>query len=113
MYIGKRLKMLREAKGLSQGDIERSSGLLRSYVSRVEGGYTAPSLLTLEKFAKALGVESYQLLFENHGQPPRPAHVSNQANRPKSLKRLIKMYQGMSSDDRRLLLALATKLARG
>ncbi|HEX5484169.1 MAG TPA: helix-turn-helix transcriptional regulator [Terriglobia bacterium] len=112
MHIGKRLKMLREAKGLSQGDIERGSGLLRSYVSRVEGGYTAPSLVTLDKFAKALGVEAYQLLFENHGQAPRPALIPNQANMTKSLKRLIKMYQGMPSDDRRLLLALAAKLAK-
>ncbi|MGB7590079.1 MAG: helix-turn-helix transcriptional regulator, partial [Terriglobia bacterium] len=50
MELGKRLRALREAKGLSQGDIERRSGLLRSYISRVEGGYTAPSLSTLEKF---------------------------------------------------------------
>ena len=54
MDIGKRLREIREAKGLSQADIEKRSGLLRSYVSRVEGGYTAPSLATLEKFAKAL-----------------------------------------------------------
>src|SRR5207249_5032426 len=53
----------------SQGDIERRSGLLRTYVSRVEGGYTGPSLPTLEKFARALGVEPYQLLFHNSGLP--------------------------------------------
>lgn len=112
MHIGKHLRMLRQAKGLSQGDIERNSGLLRSYISRVEGGYTSPSLLTLEKFAKALGVESYQLLFENHGQGPRSARLPNQATMSKSVKRLIKMYEGMSSNNRRLLLALATKLYR-
>jgi len=63
MDVGKRLRKIREAKGLSQTDIEKRSGLLRSYVSRVESGYTAPSLATLEKLAKALEVEPHQLLF--------------------------------------------------
>ncbi len=111
MYIGKRLRTLREAKGLSQGDIERRSGLLRSYISRVEGGYTAPSLVTLEKFAKALEVEAYQLLFPDHGQPKSP-EVPSQIARSKSLKRLSKLYEGMSSSDRRLLLTLAAKLSK-
>lgn len=111
MHIGKRLKMLREAKGLSQGDIERRSGLLRSYISRVEGGYTAPSLVTLEKFAKALGVESYQLLFVNHGRP-KIAKALNPIVTSKSLRKLIKLYEGMPSNHRRLLLAIATKLSK-
>ena len=71
MDVGKRIRKLREAKGLSQADIENRSGLLRSYVSRVEGGYTAPSLATLEKFAKALEVEPYQLLFDERNSPKR------------------------------------------
>ena len=54
MVIGDRLKTLREAKDLSQGDIEQRTGLLRCYVSRVENGHTVPSLETLEKFARAL-----------------------------------------------------------
>ena len=44
---------------------------MRSYVSRVENGYTAPSLSTLEKFAKALEVEPYQLLFEERNSPKK------------------------------------------
>lgn len=76
MDVGKRLRQLREVKGLSQGDIERRSGLLRSYISRVEGGYTAPSLQTLEKFAKALEIEPYQLLFQGEGKPQRPKFLS-------------------------------------
>ncbi|HLI30020.1 MAG TPA: helix-turn-helix transcriptional regulator [Terriglobia bacterium] len=111
MHIGKRLRILREAKGLSQGDIERRSGLLRSYISRVEGGYTAPSLVTLEKFAKALGVESYQLLFPDHGRPKSP-RIPAQIARSRPLKRLTKLYEGMSSSDRRLLLMLAAKLSK-
>jgi len=112
MDIGKRLRELREAKGLSQGDIERRSGLLRSYISRVEGGYTAPSLVTLEKFAKALEVESYQLLFQGEGKPTAvrvPEHVALS----KPARKLVKAFDGMSSPNRKLLLTLASKLGKG
>jgi len=36
MIIGDRLRALREEKKLSQGDIEKRTGLLRCYISRVE-----------------------------------------------------------------------------
>lgn len=110
MDIGKRLRTLREAKGLSQGDIERRSGLLRSYISRVEGGYTAPSLSTLEKFAKALEVEPYQLLFHGDGKPSAPK-VPDQAGVSKPVKKLAKLFESMTSTNRKLLLAMAQKLA--
>ena len=111
MEIGKRIRTLREAKGLSQGDIEKRSGLLRSYISRVEGGYTAPSLTTLDKFAKALEVDSYQLLFRGGGQPiaPRiPPHISQS----KSMRKLAKYFENMSTANRKLILTLASKLSR-
>ncbi len=111
MNIAKRLRDLRETKGLSQGDIERRSGLLRSYISRVEGGFTAPSLSTLEKFAKALGVEPYQLLYEGSGRPKAPK-VPVQSGLSKASKKLVKMYEELSSSDRKLLLTLAGKLDR-
>lgn len=111
MNIAKRLRDLREAKGLSQGDIERRSGLLRSYISRVEGGYTAPSLATLEKFAKALDVEPYQLLFAGKGRPAGPK-VPEQTGASTPAKKLVKQFESMSSPNRKLLLALAGKLAK-
>jgi transcriptional regulator with XRE-family HTH domain len=52
MVIGDKLKELREAKKLSQGDIEKRTGLLRCYISRVENGHTVPSVDTLEKMAR-------------------------------------------------------------
>jgi transcriptional regulator with XRE-family HTH domain len=69
MNVGKRIRKLREAKGVSAAEIEKRSGLSRSYVSRVENGHTAPSLSNLEKIAKAIEVEPYQLLF---GEPKPP-----------------------------------------
>jgi len=111
MDISKRLRVLREAKGLSQGDIERRSGLLRSYISRVEGGYTAPSLSTLEKFAKALEVEPYQLLFSEEGRPSAPK-VPEQSGLSKAAKRLVRLFDSMPSANRKMLLSLATKLGK-
>jgi transcriptional regulator with XRE-family HTH domain len=51
MIIGDRLRALREHKQLSQGDIEKRTGLFRCYISRVECGHTVPAFETLEKFA--------------------------------------------------------------
>jgi len=111
MDIGKRLRELRESKSLSQGDIERRSGLLRSYISRVEGGYTKPSLETLEKFAKALEVEPYQLLYEGEGKPTTPK-LPEQPALSGPAKKLLKLFEGMSSPNRTLLTTMAQKLAK-
>ena len=61
MVIGNRLKELRESKTLSQGDIEKRTGLLRCYISRVENGHTVPAIETLEKIARSLEVPMYRL----------------------------------------------------
>jgi len=109
--VGKVLRAVREAKGLSQGDVERRSGLLRSYISRVEGGYTVPSLSTLEKFAKALEVEPYRLLYHGAGRPTA-ARLPEQAGVSKPVRKLARLFDGMSSTNRKLLLTLARKLAK-
>src|SRR5438270_11150246 len=69
MIIGDRLKALREEKDLSQGDIEKRTGLLRCYVSRVENGHTVPSVETLEKFARALEVPLHHLMYDGDELP--------------------------------------------
>jgi transcriptional regulator with XRE-family HTH domain len=46
MIIADRLKALCESKKLSQGDIEKRTGLLRCYISRVENGHTIPAIET-------------------------------------------------------------------
>ena len=61
MIIGERLRALREEKKLSQGDVEKRTGLLRCYISRVDNGHTVPAVETLENFARALVVPMYQL----------------------------------------------------
>jgi transcriptional regulator with XRE-family HTH domain len=64
MVIGNRLKELRESN-LSQGDIEKRTGLLRCYISRVENGHAVPAVETLEKMARALEVPVYRLFHES------------------------------------------------
>src|ERR1700720_1399523 len=72
MIIGDRLRALREHKNFSQGDIERRTGLLRCYISRVENGHTVPAVETLEKFARALEVPMYQLFYDGEEPPTLP-----------------------------------------
>jgi len=72
MIIGDRLKTLRESKSLSQGDIEKRTGLLRCYISRVENGHTDPSVETLEKLARAFEVPLYHLFYDGEEPPTLP-----------------------------------------
>jgi len=72
MIIGDRLRALREEKRLSQGDIEKRTGLLRCYISRVENGHTVPAIETLEKMARALEVPLYQLFYDGEEAPELP-----------------------------------------
>lgn len=111
MDVGATIRFLREAKGLSQGELERRSGLLRSYISRVEGGHTVPSLPSIEKFAKALSVEPYQLLYKQNGNGhPRPANPD--PPRPsRAASRMLEAYHALSAPNRRFLRLLMVRLA--
>ena len=123
MFIGKRIRQLREQKGLSQGDIEAVSGMLRAYISRVEHGHTVPALDTLERFAAALDVPLYQLFCEGEDAPPTgnltPGKITDanakQFGRNGSEARMLTMLKGLTQrmveSDRQLLLDFASQLA--
>src|ERR1700743_2409754 len=72
MIIGERIRLLRETKKLSQGDIEKRTGLLRCYISRVENGHTVPAIETLEKIAPAIEGPSYTIFFACDEPPALP-----------------------------------------
>jgi transcriptional regulator with XRE-family HTH domain len=121
MIIGDRLRELRELKKLSQGEIEKRTGLLRCYISRVENGHTVPAVETLEKFARALEVPVYQLFYDGE-EPPK---VSNLPIRGKSgaewgssgknarvLAKFCRLIGRANESDRRLLFFMAQKMAR-
>ena len=60
--LGKNLKRIRTEKGISQGDIVRSMGMDRAFVSNIENGKTNPTLATIAKLAKAVGVSVGELM---------------------------------------------------
>jgi transcriptional regulator with XRE-family HTH domain len=123
MSIGERIRQLRVQKGLSQGDIERTSGLLRCYISRVEHGHTVPSLETLERFAAGLDLPLYRLFYtgdEESSAAPGAPHKSLQELAEQGgaigsdagfLLKLKGYMEKMAQSDRALLLDLAKKLA--
>jgi transcriptional regulator with XRE-family HTH domain len=117
------LRELREERNLSQGDIEKRTGLLRCYISRVENGHTVPSLETLEKLASALEIPLYQL-FINGSEPPTLPHLSqpvsgrkmtreaaeSEVDRP-FLRQLGRLLGRIAEPDRELVLHVARKLS--
>ncbi len=122
MIIGDRLRVLREQKRFSQGEIEKRTGLLRCYISRVENGHTVPAVETLEKFARALEVPLYQLFYDGE-EPPKLPNLSKRrtagalawGDSGKDARTLAKFRQLLSradEDDRRLLLFMAKKMVK-
>ena len=122
MIIGDRLREMREEKKLSQGDIEKRTGLLRCYISRVENGHTVPAIETLEKMARALEVPLYQLFYDGEEPPPLPPLPNRRTaanlawgSSGKDGRYLMKFRQQlgrMDDADRRLLLFMAQKMSR-
>lgn len=106
MAIGQKLRQLREQKGYSQGDIEKASGMPRSYVSRVENEQIVPSIETLYRFAAALDVELYRLFCPEDNAPATP-HLTS---RP-SLEQLAR-DAGPAGAQARLLLKLKELIGR-
>jgi transcriptional regulator with XRE-family HTH domain len=117
MVIGDKVKMLREQKNLSQGAIEKRTGLLRCYLSRVENGHTVPSVDTLEKLARALEVPMYRLFTEEeHVKKPNilAELVSRRAGNPKNervFRAFAKLLSRMKESDRKLMIHMAAKMA--
>lgn len=122
MVIGHRLRKLREQNNLSQGDIEKRTGLLRCYISRVENGHTVPSLETLERLASALDVPLYQLFYEGDEPPVMPNLSSRQSSEELVLdeeaekqvrffEKVRRILERIEEKDRQLLLYMAQKLA--
>lgn len=121
MIIGDRIRTLRIKKKLTQADIQERTGLVRPYISRVENGHTIPSVETIEKFARALGLAMYELFYDENepltltylpkrktagdvvfGSKGKEAHFMNQFRNA---------LGNINSQDRSLLYGLAKKMA--
>jgi transcriptional regulator with XRE-family HTH domain len=57
-----RLVELRTRRGWSQAELGRRAGVAAAIISRTERGETTPSLATLDKLAKGLGVSPRSLI---------------------------------------------------
>ena len=122
MIIGDRLREMREEKKLSQGDIEKRTGLLRCYISRVENGHTVPAIETLEKLARALEVPLYQLFYDGEEPPKLPNLPKRKSSGDiawgssgkdgRFLNKLRRLLAKTEEADRKLLLHMAQKMAR-
>src|SRR5690349_11202323 len=123
MMIGARIRQLRKQKRLTQGDIEKKTGLLRCYISLVENGHKVPTLHTLGRFASALDIPTYRLFYE--GNCPLPARRmtpdpsvedlpgTEDKGGPDAcfLRRLRGPWIRMGDSERQLLMELAKRLA--
>jgi transcriptional regulator with XRE-family HTH domain len=121
MVIGDRLRELRESKELSQGDIEKRTGLFRCYISRVENGHTVPAVSTLEKMARALEVPMYRLFHEGEAEasirkakrPPEGSQEwGSKGSEADYLSKLCRLLAKMGPSEQKLLLHMAQKVAR-
>jgi transcriptional regulator with XRE-family HTH domain len=112
MNIGETIRNFRMQKGMSQGDIEKRTGLLRCYLSRVENGHTVPSLDTLAKIAGSLDMPLSHFFAET------PSEGGNGKSLPqlneeevRFLSQIRRYSSNLNDSDRKLVLAMVKKMA--
>ena len=111
MNIGTTIRGYRLQRGMSQGDIEKKTGLLRCYLSRVENGHTIPSLETLQKIAKALDLQLSEFFAEEMvGREMSGLNLGEDEIR--FLTQVQRYSAHLGDSDRRLLLAMVRKFAQ-
>jgi transcriptional regulator with XRE-family HTH domain len=122
MVIGDRLRAKREEKKFSQGEIEKRTGLLRCYISRIECGHTVPAVETLEKFARALEVPMYQLFYDGE-KPPKLPNLpkrktaddlawGTKGKDARLLAKFCRLFSRMEEDGLGMVLFMAQRMAR-
>jgi len=116
MDIGSRLRQLREMKKFSQGEVEKRTGLLRCYTSRVENGHTIPALETLQKYANAFEVQLYQLFIEDGAKaqpliPPNPKTPLSK-HQLNVLKQIASFLPKLDDRSIKLLLSTAKQMTK-
>src|SRR5438105_14745438 len=112
MNIGETIRNFRLQKGMSQGDIEKRTGLLRCYLSRVENGHTIPSLDTLSKIAGAMELPLSQFFADgahsNGGSKGLPQLSDDEV---RFLSQIRRYSVSLNDSDRKLVLAMVKKMA--
>jgi transcriptional regulator with XRE-family HTH domain len=107
--IGATIRDFRLQRGMSQGDIEKRTGLLRCYLSRVENGHTVPSLETLQKIAASLEMPLSQFFSD---EPIKESYgLTLGEDDIRFLTQIQRYAANLSESDRKLLLAMIRKFA--
>ena len=109
--IGATIRDFRLQRNMSQGDIEKRTGLLRCYLSRVENGHTVPSLETLQKIARALDLQLSEFFAEETIAKEMSGLNLGEAE-IRFLTQVQRYSAHLSESDRRLLLAMVRKFAQ-
>src|SRR6202453_5321302 len=109
MKIGITIRGYWLQRGRSQGDIEKRTGLLRCYLSRVENGHTVPSLETLQKIAASLDMPLSQFFSEDPVKETYGLPLSEDEIR--FLTQIQRYSANLNESDRKLLLAMVRKFA--
>jgi transcriptional regulator with XRE-family HTH domain len=110
MQIGETIRGFRLQRGLSQGDIEKRTGLLRCYLSRVENGHTVPSLETLTKIARAFEISLARFFADSTTERDLPSQkVSDDELR--FLTQMRRYSSNLKDSDKKLLLTMVKKFA--
>lgn len=117
LMIGERLRTIRESKNLSQGDIEKRTGLIRCYTSRVENGHTIPNIETLAKYAQALEIPLYQIFYDGEAEPTKIKGVDLDGEKlslgeRREIESLGRKFAKLKERDKGIVRLLVAKLAQ-
>jgi transcriptional regulator with XRE-family HTH domain len=115
LVIGKHLRDLRTAKGLTQHDVEERTGMLCCYLSRIENGRTVPSVDTLEKLAAAYEIPLWKVFRDGRDRSkPFQLRSDRKESSPKDgqfLQKLAERLPNLRQRDLHLLLHMAQRMA--
>ncbi len=115
------MPVLREEKKFSQGEVEKRTGLLRCYISRVENGHTVPAIETLEKMARALEIPMYKLFYDGE-EPPKIPNLpkrktsdgivwGSKGKDARLLANFCRLFSHMEAEELAMVLFMAQKMA--
>ena len=96
MNIGDIIKRVREAKNLTQKEVIMAIDMGAAMYSRIESGKTEPSLTTLEKIAKALGVSLVELIQSDES-------LSDVNSVDKSLMEKVRLMEALNDEERKTI----------
>ncbi len=96
MNIGDNIKRVREAKNLTQKEVIMAIDMGAAMYSRIESGKTEPSLTTLEKIAKALGVSLVELIQSDES-------LSDVNSVDKSLMEKVRLMEALNDEERKTI----------